>query len=112
MDSKDNHKQITKLINSSVIQPCINKLNLGIRQKYMLIGQVEMEKKCISGKRIEIEMIETDCYCNYNKDPLEEGISTFHSSHNLGGLANHCWLPKTQSQCFYYCHKLSTVTGS
>lgn len=57
MDSEDNQKQITRLINISTMQPRIIKLNLNVCQKYMVFVPLEMERNCKAGKPLtEIEM--------------------------------------------------------
>lgn len=110
MESRDNHKQITKLINASTIWPRIIRLHVSVWQKYTLIVQVAREKNFKAG-----QWIETDDWkwwlLQLEQRSGVEGRSTSHYCHGLGGHANHCWLSEIQSQCFYYCHKLSSLTG-
>lgn len=104
MDSNDDQKQITKLMNTLMIQSRIIKLKLSVCQKYMVFVLLEEKRKCLT----EIET-ETDFYCNSNKRvaSIVEGTSILTLSVIWEDAANHCLLPNTGSQCLYYSHKLS-----
>lgn len=96
MDSKDDQKQITKLINTLMLQSRVIKLKLSLCQKYMVFVLLEEKRKCLT----EIQTV-TDFYCYSNRRvaSIVERTSILTISVIWGNAANHCCQRQGLSVC-------------
>lgn len=103
-DSETIRHRMTKLINASAAQPRIIKRNLGVWQKYMVFVLLEMKRNCW---RVNVCLKWRWTEARFSPAVQRGSLLTVPTE----GRANHRWLLKIRSLCFYYQHQLSTPSG-